>query len=57
MEMLTRTVRQEGTKALISGLGPRVVWISAGGAVFLGAYELAKEFLLALKGSTEHLKE
>jgi solute carrier family 25 S-adenosylmethionine transporter 26 len=55
--MLKRTVRQEGAKALLNGLGPRVIWISAGGAVFLGAYELAKDFLLALKSSTKHLKD
>lgn len=54
--MLRRTVRQEGAKALLSGIGPRVIWISAGGAVFLGAYELAKDFLLALRGSAKHLK-
>lgn len=39
----------EGSRALFNGLGPRVLWISAGGAVFLGAYELAKDFLLAMK--------
>jgi len=55
--MLKQTVRQEGAKALLNGLGPRVIWISAGGAVFLGAYELAKEFLIALKGARKHLKE
>jgi solute carrier family 25 S-adenosylmethionine transporter 26 len=57
LEMLKRTVRQEGAKALLGGLGPRVIWISAGGAVFLGEYELAKDFLLALKASTKHLKD
>lgn len=29
----------EGPKALFSGVVPRTLWISAGGAVFLGAYE------------------
>lgn len=31
----------EGTKALFAGVVPRTLWISAGGAVFLGAYELS----------------
>ncbi|TFK27573.1 S-adenosylmethionine transporter [Coprinopsis marcescibilis] len=30
----------EGWKALFSGVVPRTLWISAGGAVFLGMYEL-----------------
>ncbi|KAK4054261.1 S-adenosylmethionine transporter [Microbotryomycetes sp. JL201] len=37
--------RQEGLRVLFSGVVPRVVWISAGGAVFLGVYEAAKKFL------------
>lgn len=35
--------RTEGPKALFSGIVPRTLWISAGGAVFLGAYEWAIE--------------
>ncbi|ESK86215.1 s-adenosylmethionine transporter [Moniliophthora roreri MCA 2997] len=31
--------RTEGGKALFSGVVPRTMWISAGGAVFLGVYE------------------
>ena len=31
----------EGAKALFAGAVPRTLWISAGGAVFLGAYEWA----------------
>ena len=30
---------KEGVKALFAGVVPRTLWISAGGAVFLGAYE------------------
>jgi len=30
---------QEGMKALFAGVVPRTMWISAGGAVFLGVYE------------------
>jgi solute carrier family 25 S-adenosylmethionine transporter 26 len=39
---LTRFVsiyRTEGLRSLFSGAVPRTLWISAGGAVFLGAYE------------------
>lgn len=50
--MLKRIIETEGARALLNGLGPRVLWISAGGAVFLGAYELAKDFLLAMKATT-----
>lgn len=31
--------RKEGLKVLFAGAVPRTLWISAGGAVFLGAYE------------------
>jgi len=31
--------RYEGPKALFAGIVPRTLWISAGGAVFLGVYE------------------
>jgi len=39
--MLTRIVRESGPGAFFKGLGPRVLWISAGGAVFLGSYQWA----------------
>lgn len=34
---------EEGPTALMSGVLPRVVWISLGGAIFFGAYEAAKK--------------
>jgi len=34
-------VRESGVGAFFRGIGPRVVWISAGGAVFLGSYQWA----------------
>lgn len=41
-----RTIaREEGPRALMSGVAPRVLWISVGGAVFFGAYEAAKKVL------------
>ena len=39
---------EEGVKALFSGVVPRTLWISAGGAVFLGAYEASINGLLSL---------
>ncbi|KAH8818870.1 mitochondrial carrier domain-containing protein [Flagelloscypha sp. PMI_526] len=36
----------EGAKALFSGVVPRTMWISAGGAVFLGVYEWAVHGLM-----------
>ncbi|GAA5911886.1 hypothetical protein JCM6882_005231 [Rhodosporidiobolus microsporus] len=35
----------EGPSALFRGVVPRVLWISGGGAVFLGVYEAAKKVL------------
>ncbi|GAA5897894.1 uncharacterized protein JCM6883_000854 [Sporobolomyces salmoneus] len=35
----------EGPKALFRGIVPRVLWISGGGAVFLGVYEQGKKLL------------
>lgn len=43
---LTRIAREEGFGALFSGIAPRVVWISVGGAVFFGSYEAARKALL-----------
>ncbi|KAF0430339.1 mitochondrial carrier [Gigaspora margarita] len=40
-----RILTQEGIKALFSGIGPRVLWISIGGYIFLGAYEKVKKTL------------
>ena len=37
--------REEGVNALFSGVVPRVMWISIGGAVFFGAYETAKKLI------------
>ena len=41
-----RILKHEGVGKLFSGLGPRVIWISAGGFLFLGAYEKTKSMLL-----------
>jgi solute carrier family 25 (mitochondrial S-adenosylmethionine transporter), member 26 len=53
--MARRIIENDGALALFRGIGPRILWISAGGAVFLGAYELAKDFLLSMQArTTEH---
>ena len=41
MGMLGRVLRESGPRAFFAGMGPRVLWISAGGAVFLGSYQWA----------------
>ncbi|EWC45423.1 hypothetical protein DRE_00822 [Drechslerella stenobrocha 248] len=48
LSMLSKIVREEGARKLLSGIGPRVMWISAGGAVFLGAYTGAANALATL---------
>ena len=40
-EMLARILRDSGPRAFFAGIGPRVMWISAGGAIFLGSYQWA----------------
>jgi solute carrier family 25 S-adenosylmethionine transporter 26 len=40
-EMLSRILRESGPRALFAGLGPRIGWISVGGAIFLGSYQWA----------------
>ena len=40
----------EGPMTLLSGIQPRVFWISLGGFVFLGAYEQASELLIPFQG-------
>ena len=42
---LQSTVRDGGLRALFAGVVPRTIWISAGGAVFLGSYQLVSNAL------------
>ncbi|CDH16646.1 probable Putative mitochondrial carrier protein PET8 [Zygosaccharomyces bailii] len=37
--------KEEGPKVFFRGIGPRTMWISAGGAIFLGVYELVHSIL------------
>lgn len=40
-----RIMVEEGGRTFFSGIGPRTMWISIGGAVFLGSYQWASNFL------------
>ncbi|KAA8565864.1 hypothetical protein MFRU_006g03870 [Monilinia fructicola] len=39
--LLKEIVARDGPKAFFAGIGPRVMWISIGGAIFLGSYQWA----------------
>lgn len=39
--LLIRILRDSGPRAFFAGMGPRTLWISIGGAVFLGSYQWA----------------
>lgn len=41
LPLLNRILRESGPRAFFAGLGPRILWISAGGAIFLGSYQWA----------------
>lgn len=47
--LLTSILRDSGPSAFFAGIGPRIFWISTGGAVFLGSYQWA---INALGGSS-----
>ncbi|KAL1883962.1 S-adenosylmethionine transporter [Diaporthe australafricana] len=40
-DVVTGILRQHGVRPFFAGIGPRVMWISIGGAVFLGSYQWA----------------
>ncbi|KAL9584391.1 MAG: hypothetical protein Q9212_002150 [Teloschistes hypoglaucus] len=39
--MVVEIWKTSGPRAFLSGIGPRIMWISAGGAIFLGTYQWA----------------
>ncbi|KAJ6202751.1 mitochondrial carrier domain-containing protein [Bipolaris maydis] len=49
VSMLTTIMRESGPRAFFAGLGPRVGWISVGGAIFLGSYQWASNLLGAVE--------
>ncbi|GCE99332.1 S-adenosylmethionine transporter [Zygosaccharomyces mellis] len=44
-QLASTLYKEEGPKIFFSGVGPRTMWISAGGAIFLGVYELVHSVL------------
>ncbi|CEP19055.1 hypothetical protein [Parasitella parasitica] len=46
---MKRIATEEGPRALFSGIGPRVMWISIGGSIFLGVYEKALKTFVQLR--------
>ena len=45
LAMTNRIWTEEGSRVFFSGIGPRTMWISIGGAVFLGSYQWASNML------------
>ena len=41
LPLLKSILRESGPRAFFAGIGPRILWISAGGAIFLGSYQWA----------------
>jgi len=39
--LLKQILQDSGPRAFFAGIGPRILWISAGGAIFLGSYQWA----------------
>lgn len=54
--LLKQIYRDNGAKAFFSGIGPRVIWISVGGAIFLGSYQWAYNALSAKKPIPLHVE-
>jgi solute carrier family 25 S-adenosylmethionine transporter 26 len=45
-DALRRIHATEGTGALFSGIGPRMLWIGIGGAIFIGSYEEFRRWIV-----------
>ncbi|KAK3304190.1 mitochondrial carrier domain-containing protein [Chaetomium strumarium] len=41
VEIVRTILKENGIRPFFAGIGPRVMWISAGGAIFLGSYQWA----------------
>lgn len=41
LPLLKQILKDSGPRAFFAGIGPRILWISAGGAIFLGSYQWA----------------
>mmetsp|Transcript_24876 Transcript_24876/g.29320 ORF Transcript_24876/g.29320 Transcript_24876/m.29320 type:complete len:189 (+) Transcript_24876:79-645(+) len=49
-DVVSRVLREEGWRRLLSGIEPRVIWISIGGFVYFGAYENFRAITMPLMG-------
>ncbi|CCE62043.1 hypothetical protein TPHA_0B03710 [Tetrapisispora phaffii CBS 4417] len=49
IKLVQNLYHEEGMKVFFKGVGPRSMWISAGGAVFLGVYEITRSVLINTK--------
>jgi solute carrier family 25 (mitochondrial S-adenosylmethionine transporter), member 26 len=49
-DVVRRTMQSEGAATFLSGIQPRIMWISIGGFVFFGAYEGFKKTLQPVWG-------
>lgn len=47
-QLLSQMLRSEGPRIFVAGIGPRVLWISAGGAIFLGSYQWAYNLMAGI---------
>lgn len=45
VSLVRQMIHEEGLLVFLKGIGPRTAWISAGGAIFLGCYELSHSVL------------
>merc|ERR1719491_678130 len=50
MDVAGRLLREEGWRRFLSGIEPRVMWISIGGFVYFGAYENFRAIAMPLIG-------
>lgn len=50
VDVARRTIQEEGWRALLKGIEPRVMWISIGGFVFFGAYEECRSISMRISG-------
>ena len=41
LPLLSQIMKESGPRAFFAGIGPRIAWISIGGAIFLGSYQYA----------------
>lgn len=54
--LVRQILAEEGPRVFLNGIGPRTCWISAGGAIFLGCYELVHTNLSTLVANEEALE-